>query len=296
MTGLKRWILPLWNGGHRMAWSISEHAEALAHRRFEPCAVCGRRSLMILRRRVVPDRLVALWGLSPQVAEALRRKESLSCVWCGAKLRARRLAQALLDVYPAGSSKSIRDWVQHESVQRLRIAEFNIIEGLHTPLTRLPNLAYSEFLENVEPGQVVHGTRCEDLTRLTYPDESFDLVLSSETLEHVPDLSRALGELFRVLRPGGRHLFTVPQIPVVRKTFARTLRQPDGSLEHRARPICHPGGDVGYPVFTEFGADFPEILSRAGFQVEILFGPVSDHDIAQVYLTRKPTRPGEEDR
>lgn len=287
MTGLKRLILPLWNGGHRLGWSISEHVEALARWRFERCSVCGRKSLMLLRRRVIPERLIALWGLSPRLAEAFRRKESLACARCGATLRVRRIAEVLLDVSPAGNAKSIREWVTQPEIRSLRVAEFNIIDGIHAYLSQLPELAYSEFHEGADPGNVFHGIRCEDLTRLTYGDESFDLVLSSETLEHVPDLSRALGEIRRVLRPGGRHIFTVPQLPVVLKTFARAVLRPDGTLEHRARPIRHPGGDVGYPVFTEFGADFSEILQRAGFEVEIRFGPISDDDIAQVYVTQR---------
>ena len=53
--------------------------------------------------------------------------------------------------------------------------------------------------------------------------------------------------------------------------------------------ICHPGGDWGYPVFTEFGTDLPELLAQAGFETEVQFGPVSEDDLAQVYVCRKPT-------
>ena len=63
---------------------------------------------------------------------------------------------------------------------------------------------------------------------------------------------------------------------------------PDGSVEDRAPRIAHPGGDWGYPVFTEFGADLPELLRRAGFEVDVLFGPTRDDDLAQVYVCRKP--------
>src|SRR5688500_5115638 len=38
----------------------------------------------------------------------------------------------------------------------------------------------------------------------------FDLVWCSEVLEHIPDVSFALGEIRRVLKPGGRLLLTVP--------------------------------------------------------------------------------------
>jgi SAM-dependent methyltransferase len=45
---------------------------------------------------------------------------------------------------------------------------------------------------------------------MKHADASFDTVVSCETVEHVPDPRRALGELARVLKPGGRLLLTTP--------------------------------------------------------------------------------------
>jgi SAM-dependent methyltransferase len=288
---LKPWLLPLWNGGHRLAWRAGEYVDAIRRRQFERCDACGRSGPILYRRRVIPPKLEELWGLSPRLAEALARKESCECAWCGAKLRGRRLARVLLESYPVGEppgpARSVAAWARSPEARTLRIAEFNRIDGLHEQLQSLPNFAYSEFQEGVTPGAVVDGVRAEDLTRLTYPDASFDLVLTSETLEHVPDLAAALVELRRVLRPGGLHLFTVPRLPGITTTFARAVVDADGRVEHRAPAIRHPGGDVGYPVFTEFGADLPEVLRRAGFETTVHFGPTTEDDLAQVYASRK---------
>jgi SAM-dependent methyltransferase len=247
---------------------------------------------MLYRRRVIPRRLEELWGLSPRLAEALARKESCDCASCGAKLRCRRIAQAVLALYPVGTppapAPTLARWVEFPEIQALRVAEINRIDGLHDYLMSLPHFAASDFRPGSVPGEVVEGVRSEDLTRLTYPDASFDLVLTSESLEHVPDLVAALGEIRRVLVPGGRHIFTVPLLPETPHTFARTTVRPDGSIEDRTPRIAHPGGDWGYPVFTEFGADLPELLRRAGFEVDVLFGPTRDDDLAQVYVCRKP--------
>ena len=53
----------------------------------------------------------------------------------------------------------------------------------------------------------VHG----DANHLPFADASFDRVICSETLEHVPTDETAIAELRRVLRPGGRLAISVPR-------------------------------------------------------------------------------------
>jgi hypothetical protein len=287
---LKRILVPCWNEAHRLGWIAHDFLEAAVHGRFERCVVCGRFAPVLYRRRVVRPRLEELWGLSPRLAEALARKESSDCAFCGAKLRCRRLAQVVLRLYPVGNppvpARSLAQWVTHTEIHGLRIAEINLIDGVHDQLQKLNGVAFSDYaadsvLENASP-----QIRSEDLTRLTYASSAFDLVLTSETLEHVPDLAAALRELRRVLVPGGLHVFTVPVLPGVARSFARSIVRPDGSIEERATRICHPGGDAGYPVFTEFGADLPALVERSGFEVQVFFGPPSEDDLAQVYVAR----------
>lgn len=63
-------------------------------------------------------------------------------------------------------------------------------------------------------GQVPQGATSAcvrgDATTLPYPDHSFDRIIASEVLEHIPDDEAAIGELARVLRPGGTMAVTVP--------------------------------------------------------------------------------------
>jgi len=246
---------------------------------------------MLYRRRVIPPRLVELWGLTERQAAALARKESSDCAHCGAKLRARRMADVLLDLFPVGGRRAsdLQTWSASHEAGALRIAEINRVDGVHEILSNLARFHSSEYVPNVRPGAYVGGVRNESLMGLTYENARFDLVLTSETLEHVPDLGHALAEIRRVLVPGGLHVFTVPVSPNVPETFPRARLRSDGSFEELVREIRHPGGDVGYPVFTELGLDFPRILERAGFETEVRFGPVSDDDLAQVYVCRKPT-------
>ncbi len=50
-----------------------------------------------------------------------------------------------------------------------------------------------------------------DVTRLPFKDASFDLVICSEVMEHIPDHEIAAGELLRVLKPGMNLVVSVPR-------------------------------------------------------------------------------------
>ena len=131
---------------------------------------------------------------------------------------------------------------------------------------RARGVALSEFVDGASPGSYRDGVRCEDVQALSYADASFDLVTHTEVLEHVADDARAFAELHRVLRPGGRMLFTVP-LHEGRSTLERA-RLRDGVVEHLLEPSWH--GDpfrAGARVlaFRDYGHDIAERVAAAGF-------------------------------
>jgi SAM-dependent methyltransferase len=80
---------------------------------------------------------------------------------------------------------------------------------------------YGEWLEVYRRAGV--PVRNLNLTGLSCPDSSFDCVVALSVIEHVPDVERALKEMYRVLAPGGRMLVTTDCSPEP-TAYARGVR------------------------------------------------------------------------
>lgn len=98
-----------------------------------------------------------------------------------------------------------------------------------------------------------------DITAIPYPNGSFDAILCNHVLEHIPDDSRAMAELFRVLRPGGWAVLQVPFSRVLEKTYENPGYT---SKEDRETYFGH------WDHVRIYGKDYPKKLQSAGFSVE----------------------------
>lgn len=131
----------------------------------------------------------------------------------------------------------------------------------------------SEFYDGWVPGQYYGGVRCENLERLTFDDAMFDLVTSSEVMEHVEDLDRAMAEIRRVLKPGGWCIFSVPIDMTRDRTVSRARRADDGTRTDLLPPEYHGDpvrGERGVFTWRTFGADTAELLAGMGFDAALV--------------------------
>lgn len=72
---------------------------------------------------------------------------------------------------------------------------------------------------------------CSDIQLLPFSDNSFDIVICSEVLEHLPDYKKTLNELFRITK--NRLIITVPNEQPLTKVFCpkcKTIHYLDGHL------------------------------------------------------------------
>ncbi|OYV33874.1 MAG: hypothetical protein B7Z80_22805 [Rhodospirillales bacterium 20-64-7] len=98
-----------------------------------------------------------------------------------------------------------------------------------------------------------------DITRLPMADGSYDVVIANHVLEHIDDDRQAIRELFRVLRPNGTALLTVPLNPTRAATYEDPrITDPVQRMAHFNAPDHR----------RYYGLDFADRLQDAGFQVE----------------------------
>jgi 2-polyprenyl-3-methyl-5-hydroxy-6-metoxy-1,4-benzoquinol methylase len=69
---------------------------------------------------------------------------------------------------------------------------------------------YAERLSRYKLVNTRAEFRVGDMAQLPYADETLDLVISSEVIEHAPDPQRVICEIARVLRPEGKLILTIP--------------------------------------------------------------------------------------
>ena len=133
-------------------------------------------------------------------------------------------------------------------------------------------LVSSEYFSDVAPGEYRNGVQCQDVQQLTYPDHAFDICTSTEVFEHVPDDVKGFSEIFRVLRPNGFFIFTVPLLRE-HETVERALITPNGELQYLHTPEYHedPLRASKILAFRTYGWDIADRLRKAGFfTVEIV--------------------------
>lgn len=206
------------------------------------CPVCGENNFDF--KAVIWDSLIEAWELSEEEIAYINRQQGFHCLTCVNNLRAMALADSIRRNC-APDDTSLLSAIEAGKLDLIRILEVNHAGGLTAYLEKLPMhrlVSYPEF----------------DLCDLDLEDNQFDLVIHSDTLEHVEDPVQGLRECHRVLKPGGQCIFTVP-IVVSRLSRSRAglANSYHGAESSREQDLL---------VRTEFGSDTWEYVLRAGFR------------------------------
>lgn len=140
--------------------------------------------------------------------------------------------------------------------------------------TMFEQLVGSEYVDGGHASGSTHvhqptgaAVQHQDLTALSFADAAFATVITQDVFEHIGNFTAAFAECRRVLRPGGRLVFTIPFFPDSAHTEVRATDNPDGSVTHRLPPEIHgnPMSAGGSLCYQHFGWDILHHLRGAGF-------------------------------
>ena len=197
-------------------------------------------------------------------------RENFRCQACKASLRYREQARLIVRNFAREGSDHVADLVKEREFRSLKVYEPGIIGPFRRYLSRLPQYCTSYLWTDVARGEYRRGVQCQDLTNLTYDDDCFDLVVSSDIFEHVRKPFDGFREVNRILKPGGFHIFS---IPVTSPMPARTVFRVDttGHEDILVLPAHYHSAPMGGKslVYADFGADMTKMMERDGIELKM---------------------------
>jgi len=189
-------------------------------------------------------------------------RDHFRCRNCSSIPRERALMHTINNEYP--------DW------QNLKIHESSPGKRGHSLLIQEKAAHYTEtqFFPNAFLGSLVEGIRNEDLENQTFGDSVFDLVITSDVMEHIYEPDKAFKEIYRTLKPGGAHIFSVPIINKHNATQRWASKGKDGNPVFLFEPEWHgnPIDKKGSPVTMHWGFDIVDFIEEhTGAETKIVY-------------------------
>lgn len=202
-----------------------------------------------------------------------KARENMFCLFCRSSSRKRHVAKVVIERIFENTVSSIRE-IPGESDVKIYNTDTN--DSFYKILHKHASYVCSEFSSEIEPGARVHEKVFnQNLENLTFQDESFDLVISEDVFEHVRNFKKGFREIYRVLKNGGYHIFTVP-CNFDKKTIVRVDTSGDTDI-HILPPEYH-GGPIRGEIlsYRTFGIDIFELLRHISFNTGIDFSRYAD--------------------
>ena len=140
--------------------------------------------------------------------------------------------------------------------ESLKVLHFAPEQAFYKKFRKLENLDYTTT-DLLSPLADVKA----DICNLPFKDNSYDVILCNHVLEHIPDDTKAMQELYRVLKPGGWGIFQIPQDLNRETTF-----EDDSITDKKERAKIF----GQYDHVRVYGRDYFDKLRSNGFTVEEL--------------------------
>ncbi len=265
------------------------------------CCNCGKFTRFSFHPMItVNSKIAQSCGWDEHYVEEINLTNTLNCQYCYSKFRVRCAIASLLQVGWQGKFRSIADLVH--SLKSGQNDNWLVLEtastgGIFSDYDDLKQVIKSEYYDDIPRGSECNGIRSEDLTHLTFDENTLDTVISLDVFEHIADPWKAFLEVVRVLKPGGLGIITVPIDRRTQKTLTLATLE-HGKIKHfRESPAYHvdPLREEGALVFTEFGTDIVDRLRAIGCHASLKCYSTKRSQAHQfVILLHKPPLSGKE--
>jgi len=208
-------------------------------------------------------------------------REHVVCVKCGSTNRQRQLACVLLSEI-AGNANELRTFANIKDIPKETVIwNTETTRALHEKLALHlgKNYISSEYIDlSLKSGEMWNGTLHVDMEETHFKDDTFDVILSSDVLEHVQRPLEALKETYRILKPGGFHIFTVSFYHHRFTNEKRAVVDDEGVVKYLRKPWYHhdPMRSEGALCYTVFAPELLCELEEIGFEARlcILYSPL----------------------
>jgi len=223
-----------------------------------------------LRTKTMPIKCTVCGSYTMCIVSTDNFRENCICKKCFSMNRNRQVAFVLCKAIANNRIKSLNDLSMQQS--NLSIYNTETRGALHDYLSKLKGYVCSDYFgSQYKSGDYVNGIMNQDLSALSFQDNSFDYLISTDVFEHIPDPYIAHQEVYRVLKPGGRHIFTVPFYQTEILDEKRAFIDGDGKIIHNKDPWYHydPLRPEGILCFTVFSLEMMVKLSKIGFRTNM---------------------------
>lgn len=136
----------------------------------------------------------------------------------------------------------------------LKVLHFAPEQAFYKRFRKLKNLEYITTDLNSPIADVK-----ADICDLPFKNDEFDFIICNHVLEHIPDDTKAMQELYRILKPGGTAVLQVPYQQDRKNTF-----EDDSIIDPKERALIF----GQYDHVRVYGMDYFDKLRSIGFKVE----------------------------
>ena len=252
----------------KMVDAVKKALENIDNHKFGKCNICGNHTIFVC-------------------IDALVARNNMYCPFCHSSSRKRHVAKVLLnEVIP--QAEAINDIPR---VEKYQIYNADVDDAFSKVLSNYDLYTCSSFTPDMAEGtEISPRVFCQNLENLSFPDRSFDIVITEDVFEHLRHHEQGFKEVHRVLKDGGYHIFTVP-CRFDRPTLVRVDTSGDREV-HLLPPEYH-GDKIRGKIlaYRTFGIDIFPLLTEIGFETQVDFSNYLDRKFgifdSYVFYSRK---------